>query len=142
LDNPLRYTRWAGLNPLSHDSTGDGLSDAVKQMLGINLTTRTEDADQDGLTDRQEVCRWDPQAGHVTGGWDVTLPSGLVAHVCSDPLSKSSGRFPAPDSSAQRLGVSPYASYSAPQVDLSLTPLDSETAGQTDGISGTFVKPG
>ena len=140
ITNPLIGQHW--VDPYAIDSNNDGLSDGLKYQLGIwsnGHTTNTPDADGDGLTDGQEVCHWDTVTGSgFQGGWDVQLPGGPVAHVCSDPLNPSTAYDGVTDKTKRDDGASPYALYFQPHLSLNVRPLLAQPGGQ----SGVYVKPG
>jgi uncharacterized repeat protein (TIGR01451 family) len=134
LNNPLASAHWQ--NPLTTDTGNTGISDAVKFM--VNVDPGASDADQDGLTVGQEVCHWDFQKNTLVGGWDVSLPSGLLAHVCSDPTQAESGLAPFNDAGARSLGISPYAYYNTISLATGMTP----TSAPPSGLTGVYVTNG
>jgi len=125
-----------GLNAASADSDHDDISDGDEVAVG--LKPNMADTDSDGLSDGAEYPH---RAGntYVLGGWDVTLPSGRIAHVFSDPLIRDFDADGVIDSVEQQQATSPWAIHVETTLDMSAAPI---TTSPDRSKTGLYVGAG
>jgi len=117
-----RRAQGVGFSVTQSDSDGDGLTDKQEAELGTNPAS--DDTDNDGLKDGDEVFhqRYDTSVnparatGTWGGGWDVIIPgdSGkppLTIHVSSDPTLRDNDGDGIPDGAERQLALDPRANH-------------------------------
>jgi len=125
LSDKLEFERRAqgvGFSVTQSDSDGDGLTDKQEAELGTNPAS--DDTDNDGLKDGDEVFhqRYDTNVnparatGTWRGGWDVIISgdsgkSPLTIHVSSDPTLRDSDGDGIPDGAERQLALDPRANH-------------------------------
>lgn len=145
-------------NKTNWDSDGDGLSD--KFELDNNISAALADTDHDGISDGDEVAvglkpnmadtdndglsdgaEYSHRVNntYVLGGWNVTLPSGRIAHVYSDPFIRDFDADGVIDSVEQAQGSSPWAIHVETTLDMGSAPI---TTSPDRSKTGLYVGAG
>ncbi|MBX7213993.1 MAG: hypothetical protein K1X39_08295 [Thermoflexales bacterium] len=131
-----KFERDYGGDPAVADVDRDGLNDGVETTLG--LLPRDADSDDDGLPDGEET----PHAvggGYVLSGWDITLPSGRIVRVFSDPFDGDYDHDGKQDAAEREQGKSPWAKNFDPALAMQVS---RRAQAPDNALSGVFATGG
>ena len=113
--------------PWSRTPTATGSMTWLELRLGTFVNVA--DSDADGLTDGQEVRRYDD--GAMAGGWQITLSDGNAYWVSSDPLDADTDGDGLTDAEEKANGLSPNATNQlVPSLTMKVIPVRGVPGGR------------